>query len=307
PAYLIYTSGSTGTPKGVTIPQTNLLHLFTATHHYLTNPTPQTWCQFHSYAFDFSVWEILGALLHGHTLIIPNHHTTRSPHDLITLIHQEHITTLCQTPTALYHLINTHQPHHQPLPLHHIILGGEPLDPTRLTTFHQHHPHTTITNMYGITETTVHVTHHTLNPTTHHTPNTPSPIGQPLPHLTTHLLDTHLQPTPPDTPGELYITGPTLARNYHNNPTLTATHFIANPYGPPGTRLYRTGDLAHQHPTTHQLHYHHRTDNQIQLHGYRIELGEIENTLTTHPHITHAAATLHHDHHHNKHLIAYTT
>ncbi|MBP2068858.1 amino acid adenylation domain-containing protein, partial [Streptomyces iranensis] len=311
PAYLIYTSGSTGTPKGVTIPQTNLIHLFTATHHYFThhtpNPTPQVWCQFHSYAFDFSVWEILGPLLHGHTLIIPNHHTTRSPHDLITLIHQEHITTLCQTPTALYHLINTHQQnHHQPLPLQRIILGGEPLDPTRLTTFHQHHPHTTIINMYGITETTIHTTHHPLNPNTTHTPNTPSPIGQPLPHLTTHLLDTNLQPTPPGTPGELYITGPTLARGYHHNPTLTATHFIANPYGPPGTRLYRTGDLAHHHPTTHQLHYHHRTDTQIQLHGYRIEPAEIENTLTTHPHITHAAATLHHDHHNNKHLIAYT-
>ncbi|RLV74306.1 non-ribosomal peptide synthase [Streptomyces rapamycinicus NRRL 5491] len=307
PAYLIYTSGSTGTPKGVTIPQTNLIHLLTATHHYFTHPTPQTWCQFHSYAFDFSVWEIFGPLLHGHTLIIPNHNTTRSPHDLINLIHQHHITTLCQTPTALYHLINTHQPHHQPLPLHHIILGGEPLDPTRLTTFHQHHPHTTITNMYGITETTIHATHHPLNPNTHHTPNTPSPIGQPLPHLTTHLLNTNLQPTPPGTPGELYITGPTLARGYHNNPTLTATHFIANPHGPPGTRLYRTGDLAHHHPTTHQLHYHHRTDNQIQLHGYRIEPAEIENTLTTHPHITHAATTLHHDHHNNKHLIAYTT
>ncbi|OPF65766.1 hypothetical protein VT50_0238055, partial [Streptomyces antioxidans] len=170
PAYLIYTSGSTGTPKGVTIPQTNLIHLFNATHQYLTHTpdhTPQTWCQFHSYAFDFSVWEILGALLHGHTLIIPNHNTTRSPHDLITLIHQEHITTLCQTPTALYHLINTHQQHHQqPLPLHRIILGGETLDPTRLTTFHQQHPHTHIINMYGITETTIHVTHHPLNPNT---------------------------------------------------------------------------------------------------------------------------------------------
>ncbi|WP_344318086.1 amino acid adenylation domain-containing protein, partial [Streptomyces javensis] len=308
PAYLIYTSGSTGTPKGVTIPQTNLIHLLTATHHYLTDHTPQTWCQFHSYAFDFSVWEIFAPLLHGHTLIIPNHHTTRSPHDLITLIHQEHITTLCQTPTALYHLINTHQQHHhQPLPLHRIILGGETLDPTRLTTFHQQHPHTDIINMYGITETTIHATHHHLNPNTHHTPNTPSPIGHPLPHLTTHHLDTNLQPTPPGTPAELYITGPTLARGYHNNPTHTATHFIANPYGPPGTRLYRTGDLTTQHPTTHQLHYHHRTDNQIQLHGYRIEPAEIDNTLTTHPHITHATTTLHHDQHNNKHLIAYTT
>ncbi|GDY58189.1 hypothetical protein SVIO_088120 [Streptomyces violaceusniger] len=293
-------------PKGVTIPQTNLLHLFTATHHYLTNPTPQTWCQFHSYAFDFSVWEILGALLHGHTLIIPNHHTTRSPTTSSPSSTKNTSppsakppppSTTSSTPTN--HTTNPSPPPHHPRrrtprphPPHHL----PPTPPP-----HHHHQH--------VRHHRNHHPRHPPHPQPHHPPHPQHPQPhRPTPPPPHHPPPRHPPPTHPTRhPGELYITGPTLARNYHNNPTLTATHFIANPYGPPGTRLYRTGDLAHQHPTTHQLHYHHRTDNQIQLHGYRIELGEIENTLTTHPHITHAAATLHHDHHHNKHLIAYTT
>ena len=185
PAYLIYTSGSTGAPKGVIVPQSNLIRLFTATGPLLALETAEVWCQFHSYSFDFSVWEVFGPLLHGHTLVIPDRDTTRSPEDLLRLITREHITTLCQTPSAFYQLITTDhdQPHltHN-LPLKRIILGGEALDPARLTPWHQRHPHTpAVINMYGITETTIHVTHHSLDPATGHQPTTSSPIGHPCP------------------------------------------------------------------------------------------------------------------------------
>ncbi|MFD8789171.1 amino acid adenylation domain-containing protein, partial [Kitasatospora sp. NPDC059599] len=237
-AYIIYTSGSTGTPKGVTIPHHNVLRLLTQTNHWFHFTTTDVWTLFHSYAFDFSVWEIWGALLTGGRLVIVPHTTTRTPTDLLHLLTDQKVTILNQTPSAFYQLTQatTENPDttHQ-LSLRHVIFGGEALDPTRLTDWYRHHPDHTprLTNMYGITETTVHVTHTPLTTTHTHTPT--STIGHPIPDLHLHILDTGLRPLPTGATGELHVSGPGLARGYLNRPALTAERFIANPYGPPGT------------------------------------------------------------------------
>ncbi|RKT55884.1 non-ribosomal peptide synthase/polyketide synthase [Saccharothrix australiensis] len=262
PAYVIYTSGSTGRPKGVVIPHGNVIRLFSATDHWFHFDHTDVWTLFHSYAFDFSVWELWGPLLHGGRLVVVPHDTSRTPRDFARLLREEGVTVLNQTPSAFYQLI-PEQPDAR-----YIIFGGEALDQHKL---HNWHGTAQLVNMYGITETTVHVTYTEADGT----------IGQPIPDLRVYVLDDDLQPVPPGITGEMYVAGPGLARGYLNRPGLTAQRFIANPYGPPGTRLYRTGDLARWH--NGKLHYHGRTDHQLKIRGFRIEPGEIEAVLASHP------------------------
>ncbi|WP_189227825.1 AMP-binding protein, partial [Saccharothrix coeruleofusca] len=179
------------------------------------------------------------------------------------LLRDEKVTVLNQTPSAFYQLTAE-----QPTGLHlrYVIFGGEALDIRKLHNWN--HPAALI-NMYGITETTVHVTHAHL-----HHDNT---IGTPIPDLRVYLLDDDLHPVPPGVIGEIYVAGPGLARGYLNRPGLTASRFIANPHGQPGERMYRSGDLAHWH--NGQLHYHGRADHQVKIRGFRIEPGEIEAVL----------------------------
>ena len=302
-AYVIYTSGSTGTPKGVTITHRQAARLFDTTHH-LYQPGPHdTWTLFHSLAFDFSVWELWGALTHGARLVLVDHDTRHNPTNLAHLIDQHTITILNQTPSAFLPLTHTLTHTHH---LRHIIFGGENLPTHHLTTWHHHHglTHPTLTNMYGITETTIHATHHTLTPTDLTT--TTSNIGHPLNDLRIHLLDPHLHPTPTGQPGEIHLAGAGLARGYLHQPTLTATRFIPNPYGPPGDRLYRTGDRARTNPDG-TLTYLGRTDHQIQLRGHRIEPAEIQHILHQHPHIHHTIITTREDHPNDHRLTAYYT
>ncbi|MBY8883196.1 amino acid adenylation domain-containing protein, partial [Actinacidiphila acidipaludis] len=275
-AYVIYTSGSTGRPKGVLIPHTNIARLFTATQHWFHFGPHDTWTLFHSYAFDFSVWELWGALLHGGRLIIVPFDTSRSPTHFLTLLAEEKVTILNQTPSAFYQLMQADHDHPHPRPqlsLRHVIFGGEALDLPRLTTWYHHHPdtHPVLVNMYGITETTVHVSHAPLtHQTTAHA--TASTIGQTIPDLRAYILDNALRPVPPGTPGELYIAGNGLARGYLNRPALTAERFPADPYGPAGTRMYRTGDIAQWTPHG-TLEFVGRADHQVKIRGFRIELG----------------------------------
>ncbi|MDN0201308.1 amino acid adenylation domain-containing protein, partial [Streptomyces sp. S.PNR 29] len=307
PAYIIYTSGSTGRPKGVVVTHHNATRLFTTTRPELGYSSHDTWTLFHSYAFDFSVWEIFGPLLHGGKLIIVPHTTARSPKQFLQLLTHHQVTVLNQTPTAFYQLTQTATDHphlSRQLNLHTIIFGGEKLDPTRLDHWHTQHPHTRLVNMYGITETTVHVTHHTLTPQT--TNPGQSPIGTPLHDLRAYTLDATLNLSPTGVPGELYIAGPGLARGYLGRPDLTAERFIANPYGPPGSRMYRTGDLARRY-TDGTLHYLGRTDHQVKIRGFRIELGEIETALTNHPTVAQAAVIVREDQPGEwGHVVAYT-
>ncbi|HTI26235.1 MAG TPA: amino acid adenylation domain-containing protein, partial [Kutzneria sp.] len=268
PAYLIYTSGSTGVPKGVIVTHANVTRLFASTRDLFSFDGNDVWTLFHSYAFDFSVWELWGPLLHGGRLVVVPHAITRSPRDFLRLLVDERVTVLNQTPSAFYQLEPV-----DGLALRYVIFGGEALDARRLDAWWGK---VELVNMYGITETTVHVTHRALEAAAGNT------IGTGLPDLRVYVLDADLNPVPPGVVGEMYVAGAGLARGYLNRPGLTASRFIANPFSAdslgPGTRMYRTGDLARWR-TDGELEYFGRADHQVKIRGFRIELGEIEAAL----------------------------
>ncbi len=307
PAYVIYTSGSTGTPKGVLIAHHNVVRLFDATRHLFDFGTDDVWTLFHSYAFDFSVWEILGSLLYGGRLIVVPHEISCSPQQLLRLLAREGVTVLNQTPSAFYQLMQADQDNPrtgQSLALRTVIFGGEALEPARLGGWYQRHPDApALVNMYGITETTVHVTHITLD--RHHADaGAASVIGTCIPDLRSYLLDAGLELVPPGVVGELYVGGAGLARGYVRRAGLTAQRFVADPYGPVGQRMYRTGDLV-RYNADGDLEFVGRVDDQIKIRGYRIEPGEIETALRTHPDVTQAVVIAREDRHGDNQLAAY--
>ncbi|WP_327371811.1 non-ribosomal peptide synthetase [Streptomyces sp. NBC_01217] len=297
PAYVIYTSGSTGRPKGVVVPHQNVVRLMGATDHWFGFSDQDIWTVFHSYAFDFSVWEIWGPLLTGGRLVIVPYLTSRSPADLLKLLAREHVTVLNQTPSAFYQLLREEKdtPTGALAALRTVIFGGEALDLSQLRQWYRDHPHDgpDMVNMYGITETTVHVTHTLLDPETVDNAHG-SIIGRSIPDLNLYVLDTTMQPAPAGVTGELYVAGAGLARGYLNRPGLTAERFLADPFGPPGTRMYRTGDLVRRH-TDNNLQYIGRADDQVKIRGFRIELGEIETALATLDEVTQAAVVVRED------------
>uniref|UniRef100_UPI0038998E4D non-ribosomal peptide synthase/polyketide synthase n=1 Tax=Saccharothrix syringae TaxID=103733 RepID=UPI0038998E4D len=286
PAYVIYTSGSTGKPKGVVIPHANVARLFSATAHWFGFGPDDVWTLFHSYAFDFSVWELWGPLLHGGRLVVVPFEVSRSPKDFACLLRDERVTVLNQTPSAFYQLI-AEQP--TDLALRYVVFGGEALDVRKLAAWEG--PGELI-NMYGITETTVHVTWTPADGT----------VGEPIPDLRVYVLDDDLRPVPPGVTGEMYVAGAGLARGYLNRPGLTASRFVADPFGEPGSRMYRTGDLARWKDG--RLDYLGRADQQVKIRGFRIELGEIEATLDRHDDVAEAVVTVR-EHAGRKVLVAY--
>jgi nonribosomal peptide synthetase DhbF len=292
PAYVIYTSGSTGTPKGVIVPHQNVVRLFGATQDRFGFGEADVWTLFHSTAFDFSVWEIWGALLHGGRLVVVPYLVSRSPAAFFDLLAREQVTVLNQTPSAFYQLAEEERarPELQAAQaLRFIIFGGEALDLQRLQPWYDRHgdDRPTLVNMYGITETTVHVTQLALDQAALDQ-RASSLVGRGIPDLAIYVLDGSLQPVPVGVPGELYVAGAGLARGYLNRPGLTAERFVACPFGPPGQRMYRTGDLARWRPDG-TLDFLGRTDHQVKIRGFRIEPGEIESALTRLPGIAQAA------------------
>ncbi|MEU6585444.1 non-ribosomal peptide synthase/polyketide synthase [Nocardia sp. NPDC046763] len=290
-AYVIYTSGSTGRPKGVVIPHRNVIRLFdNAQGHYGFGPA-DVWTMFHSYAFDFSVWELWGALLYGGSVVMVDYFTSRSPQQFRELLATAGVTVLNQTPSAFYQLITADAESDTELALRYVIFGGEALEPQRLAGWFARYPQgPALINMYGITETTVHVSYRPIAPDT----GSASVIGGALPGLTVRVLDSRLRPVPVGVPGEIYVSGGQLARGYLNRPALTAGRFVADPYGGPGESAYRTGDLA-RWTATGDLEYLGRIDQQVNLHGFRVELGEIEAALLRDPQVREAAVIVRHD------------
>ncbi|MGW2332295.1 amino acid adenylation domain-containing protein, partial [Streptomyces sp. NPDC001700] len=309
PAYVIYTSGSTGRPKGVVVAHAQVVRLFTATDHWFGFGPDEVWTLFHSYAFDFSVWELWGPLLHGGRLVVVPHTVSRSPEQFLELLVREQVTVLSQTPSAFYQLIQADTENPQlgdGLALRYVVFGGEALDLGRLAAWYTRHggrgPR--LVNMYGITETTVHVTHRTLDQETASGQHK-SLIGGPIPDLRLYILDSALQPAAPGVTGEMYVAGAGLARGYLNRPALTSERFIADPYGPAGSRMYRSGDLA-RWTTDGEWEYLGRADDQVKIRGFRIELGEIQTALTTHPALAQAAVIVREDRPGDRRLAAYT-
>lgn len=282
-AYVIYTSGSTGKPKGALIPHYNVVRLFQATEAWFQFQATDVWTFFHSPAFDFSVWEIWGALLYGGRLVVVPYLTSRAPEDFYRLLVQEGVTVLNQTPSAFKQLIAAEERlgPSPDLALRYVIFGGEALAMHSLKPWFDRHgdQRPRLVNMYGITETTVHVTYRPLGAAD---VDAGSVIGRPIPDLQVYLLGPDQQPVPVNEPGEIYVGGAGVARGYLNRPELTAAKFVPDPFRrEPGARLYRSGDLGRRLPNG-DIEYLGRIDHQVKIRGFRIELGEIEAALARH-------------------------
>jgi amino acid adenylation domain-containing protein len=293
-AYVIYTSGSTGRPKGVEIPHANVVRLFEATEPWFGFGPGDVWTLFHSAAFDFSVWEIWGALLYGGRLVVVSYAVSRSPELFRELLVRERVTVLNQTPSAFRNLSDAEETGHQAggaaadqLALRWIIFGGEALELPALAPWFARHGDASprLVNMYGITETTVHVTWRPVSRADLQESHR-SPLGVPIPDLRVQLLDGFGNLVPLGVAGEIHVGGAGLARGYLGRPEWTAERFVPDPFaapaGEPGARLYRSGDLARRRPDG-ELDYLGRIDNQVKVRGFRIELGEIEAALGLHP------------------------
>ena len=288
-AYVIYTSGSTGRPKGTLVAHAQVSRLFSATGAWLGFGEGDVWSLFHSYAFDFSVWEMWGALLHGGRLAVVPWLVSRSPESFRELLAREGITVLNQTPTAFHQLVRADAAVQGKTALRLVIFGGEALEPESLSPWIGRHgdERPRLINMYGITETTVHVTYRRM--TAADVGQQASPIGVSLPDLRVHLLDPVLRPVPIGIPGEIYVGGAGVARGYLGRPDLTAQRFVPDPFSAqPGERLYRAGDLA-RHLPDGEMEFLGRIDHQVKIRGFRIELGEIESALAACPGVQEAA------------------
>ncbi|UOX91006.1 amino acid adenylation domain-containing protein [Amycolatopsis sp. FBCC-B4732] len=298
-AYVIFTSGSTGRPKGVAVAHEHAGRLMASGRAHFAFTETDVWTLFHSYAFDWTVWELWGPLHHGGRLVVVPYLTSRSPEAFAELLAAEGVTQLCQTPSALRQLEATLRTGPALPALRQVMLGGEALDPAVVRRWFALGLSAPLCNLYGITETTVHVTTHDV---TGPDGFARSLIGAPLPHLSAHVLDEWLRPCPVGVPGELYIGGGALAHGYWGRAGLTAQRFLPDPFSPsPGARLYRTGDVARR-LSGGGLEYVGRCDSQVKVRGFRIELGEIEHALGTHPSVGACAVTVHDDR-----LAAYVT
>ena len=288
-AYVIYTSGSTGRPKGVVVTHANVARLLAATEAWFGFGPEDVWTLFHSYAFDFSVWEIWGALAYGGRLVLVPWEVSRSPEAFLGLLAAEQVTVLNQTPSAFRQLVHAEAAAPRELALRQVIFGGEALEIPALSPWFARHgdERPRLVNMYGITETTVHVTFRPIA-RADAAAGRGSAIGVPIPDLRVHLLDRHLEPVPLLAPGEICVGGAGLARGYLGRPDLTAERFVPDPFGAlsggPGERLYRSGDLARRRPDG-GLEYLGRRDQQVKIRGFRIETGEIEAVLGSHPEV----------------------
>ncbi|MCX5192879.1 amino acid adenylation domain-containing protein [Streptomyces sp. NBC_00249] len=308
PAYVIYTSGSTGRPKGVVVTHRNACRLFAVTQEHFSFGPNDVWTLFHSYAFDFSVWEIWGALLHGGRLVVVPQLVSRSPAHFLELLARERVTVLNQTPSAFRQLTQAARENREladELVLRRVVFGGEKLELPGLADWYDIRSDEAplLVNMYGITETTVHVSYLPLAEEMTGA-RAGSPIGRALGDLRTYVLDDLLCPVPVGVPGELYVAGAGLARGYRDRASLTATRFVADPFALDAGRMYRTGDVV-RWTTDGGLEFVGRADDQVKVRGFRIELGEIEAALDGDPEVVHCAVIVREDRPGDQRIAAY--
>lgn len=295
-AYVIYTSGSTGHPKGVEISHGNVAWLFDAADRHFDFGADDVWTCLHSFAFDFSVWELWGPLTTGGRAVVLTEAQARDPEALYPVLRDQAVTVLNQTPAAFkglrQHVTATGRDFSR-LEVRTVILGGEAIDARDYHDWFDQpaDQRPELVNMYGITETTVHVTYRPLG-AADPASAVYSPVGRPLHGQRGYVLDRHQRLVPPGTVGELHVAGAGVARGYRNRPALTADRFLPDPHGAPGDRMYRTGDLVRVLPEG-DLAYVGRADHQVKIRGFRIEPGEIESMLRTCPGVADAAVVAH--------------
>ncbi len=292
-AHIIYTSGTTGVPKGVAVTHHNVTQLFDALDIGVELAPQQVWTQFHSYAFDFSVWEIWGALLFGGRLVVVPDEVARSPQDFHALLVNDGVTVLTQTPSAVGVLPA------QGLESTALVIGAEPC-PAELVD--RWAPGRVMVNVYGPTETTMWVTKSAPLTAGSGTP----PIGSPIAGAALFVLDGWLRPMPVGVVGELYVAGRGVGVGYVGRAGLTGSRFVACPFGAPGQRMYRTGDLVWWGPDG-QLRYAGRGDEQVKIRGYRIELGEVQAALSGVAGVGQAVVIAREDRPGDKRLVGYVT
>ncbi|MCP5109075.1 MAG: amino acid adenylation domain-containing protein, partial [bacterium] len=301
-AYIIYTSGTTGRPKGALIQHRNVVRLMFNDKFQFDFDETDVWTMFHSYCFDFSVWEMYGALLYGGKLVVIPKMIARDPQEYLEVLKREQVTVLNQTPASFYNL--SHRELESPgkeLNLKYVIFGGEALQPVKLKEWKQKYPETMLINMYGITETTVHVTFKEIG--AGEIESDISNIGKPIPTLSAYIVDKHFKLVPLGVAGELCVGGDGVGRGYLNRPELTVEKFIPNPYMP-GQMLYRSGDLV-RWTAAGDMEYLGRIDQQVKIRGFRIELGEIENQLLGHSALKEAVVLSRNDGDGDKYICAY--
>ena len=290
-AYLIYTSGTTGVPKGVAVTHRNVTQLLEALDAYL--PVAGVWTQCHTYGFDTSVWETWGALLHGGRLVVVPESVAGSPNDFHALLVAEQVSVLTQTPSA----VGVLSP--EGLGSTALVVAGEACPAEVVDRWA---PGRVMINAYGPTETTMVVM--LSAPLT--AGSDVVPIGAPVPGAALFVLDGWLRPVPVDVAGELYVAGRGVGVGYWRRTGLSASRFVACPFGPAGTRMYRTGDLVRWAPDG-QLQYLGRADEQVKIRGYRIELGEVQAALAGLDGVEQAVVVAREDHAGDKRLVGYVT
>jgi amino acid adenylation domain-containing protein len=280
PAYVIYTSGSTGRPKGVVVPHRNVIALLAGTRADFALGPSDTWTLFHSSSFDFSVWEIWGSLLTGARLVIVPYWVSRSPEEFQALLAAERVTVLNQTPHAFAQLIEADRAGPQLPGLRLVVLGGDVLDARMLRAWFDRHPESRcrVVNMFGITETTVHVTAQTI--TRHEAVIGSRCVGRALPGWSVSVRDEYGRHVTCGAPGEIYVGGEGVALGYLDRPELTEQRFVLD--AATGARLYRSGDRGRLLPDG-RLEHLGRLDDQVKVRGHRIELDEIKNVLLEDP------------------------
>ncbi|MGH7291656.1 MAG: amino acid adenylation domain-containing protein, partial [Myxococcota bacterium] len=298
-AHVIYTSGTTGVPKGVAVTHHNVTQLFDSLDAGVQLTPGQVWSQFHSYAFDFSVWEIWGALLHGGRLVVVPESVARSPEDFHALLIDEHVTVLTQTPSAVRGLSS------EGLDSVTLVIGAEAC-PVELVD--RWAPGRVMVNVYGPTETTMWASKSAPLKAGLSGPHA-VPIGSPVTGAALFVLDKWLRPSPEGVVGELYIAGRGVGVGYWRRTGLTASRFVACPFGgagAPGQRMYRTGDLVRWNDDG-QLEYLGRADEQVKIRGYRIELGEVQAALAGVDGVDQAVVIAREDRPGDKRLVGYVT
>jgi amino acid adenylation domain-containing protein len=287
-AYVIYTSGTTGRPKGVMVSHRNVHALIEATRADMVLGPEDVWSQYHASSFDVSVWEIWGCLLTGGRLVCVPYWVSRSPAEFRQLLVRERVTILTQTPSAFAQLVEADRVAADALAVRLVICCGETLHMTTLRGWFDRHPpdQCRVVNMYGITETTVHSTSHTVTPAAVATGS--RSVGRPLPGWSVSIRDERGRPLPFGARGEIYVGGVGVAFGYLNRPQQTAERFLVDDHQ---GRVYRSGDVGRLHPDGTVDHLG-RLDSQVKLRGHRIELDEIRAVLLERPEVRSAAVVL---------------